>query len=402
VGLDDVLERALPYLSIKDVFVLKQVSRAISGTAALHAPSHLSLVKISLSTAGQSLSIFRTYGATLHSVSLQRVTSSDPLAVAAVLALCPSLQRLAIVDVEWSYDDISVAAAVVAQRSLLELRLQCADAVSAERNPFSAIVMRIGGIPTLRKLTLFSRLDAASLAALVAWLRDPRASRRLIKLKVSTGLLSGGDGGGALLDAVAAHGSLAKLTVVRPDGVGEPMRKAHCASLAVAIVKNTRLSSLHLRRVGLWTDSLSALVPACTVVTLRRLKLDGNSLGYLSGGYFVEAMDALLARLPAIEALHLGNNQLVRRPPRGLHSASSRRRSGEQPPPPCEVGAAPAARRTRGAAGAPAQCLASPRLASLRLAPPHLSFRRLARRTPARSRDWPRPLRGTSPRTSIT
>ena len=192
--------------------------------------------------------------------------------------------------------------------------------MSAERNPFSAIVMRIGGIPTLRKLTLFSRLDAASLAALVAWLRDPRASRRLIKLKVSTGLLSGGDGGGALLDAVAAHGSLAKLTVVRPDGVGEPMRKAHCASLAVAIVKNTRLSSLHLRRVGLWTDSLSALVPACTVVTLRRLKLDGNSLGYLSGGYFVEAMDALLARLPAIEALHLGNNQLVRRPPRGLAS----------------------------------------------------------------------------------
>ena len=157
--------------------------------------------------------------------------------------------------------------------------------------------------------------------------------------------------------------------MVRPDGVGEPMRKAHCASLAVAIVKNTRLSSLHLRRVGLWTDSLSALVPACTVVTLRRLKLDGNSLGYLSGGYFVEAMDALLARLPAIEALHLGNNQLVRRPPRGL-LASPR--------------------------------LASPRLASLRLAPPHLSFRRLARRTPARSRAWPRPLRGTSPRTSIT
>ena len=42
--------------------------------------------------------------------------------------------------------------------------------------------------------------------------------------------------------------------------------------------------SLHLRRVGLWTDGLSALVPASTVKTLRRLKLDGNSLGYLSGG----------------------------------------------------------------------------------------------------------------------
>jgi hypothetical protein len=322
--LDDVLERALPYLSIRDVFVLKQVSRAVSATAALHAPSHLSLVKINLATTGQSLSIFRTYGATLHSVSLQRVTSSDPLAVAAVLALCPSLQRLAIIDVEWSYDDQSVGAAVVAQRSLLELRLQCADAVSAERNPFACIVARIGGLPTLRKLTLFSRLDAASLAALIAWLRDPRASRRLIKLKVSTGLLSGGDGGAALLDAVAAHGSLAKLTVVRPDGVGEPMRKAHCAALAVAMVRNPRLSSLHLRRVGLWTDSLSALVPAATVPTLRKLKLDGNSLGYLSGGYFVEAMDALLARLPAIEALHLGNNQLDAAQVEGLAASFAR------------------------------------------------------------------------------
>ena len=72
--------------------------------------------------------------------------------------------------------------------------------------------------------------------------------------------------------------------------------------------------------------SLSALVPACTVVTLRRLKLDGNSLGYLSGGYFVEAMDALLARLPAIEALHLGNNQLVRRRPRGRRKGGCVRR----------------------------------------------------------------------------
>ena len=304
--------------------MLKQVSRAVSRTAGMHAPDHLSLVKTSLASSGSSLAIFRAYGACLHSVSLQRVTCLDTLAVPAVLALCPALTRLSVVDiVDWSWADDAVGASITSQRALLELRLQCADALSAERNPFAAIVKRLPALALLRKLTLFSRLDAQSMAALVSWLSDARASRRLVKLKVSTGLLAG-DGASALFAAVAAHGTLSKVTIVRPDGIGEPLRKAHCAALSVAIVKNTHLVSLHLRRVGLWTDGLSALVPASTVKTLRRLKLDGNSLGYLSGAYFCEAFDALLSRLPMLQSLHLGNNQLDSSQIEGLAASFAR------------------------------------------------------------------------------
>lgn len=246
--LDDILEYCLPYLSIKDVFALKLTAREIGRTAALHAPDHLSLVKIQLASTGPSLSIFRAYGATLHSVSLQRVTSADPLAIPAVLALCPALRRAALVDCDWTtYNDESVGSAMAAQRSLLELRLQAGDAISAERNPFAAIVRRLDSLSTLRKLTLFSRLDSKSMAALISFLTDPRTSRRLIKLKISTGLLAG-DAGAALLDAVAAHGSLMKLTIVRPDGVGEPLRKSHCAALAVAMVKNKKVREAWGRR----------------------------------------------------------------------------------------------------------------------------------------------------------
>ena len=233
--------------------MLKQVSRAISRTAAMHAPDHLSLVKTSLASSGASLAIFRAYGACLHSVSLQRVTCADPLAVPAVLALCPALTRLSVVDlVEWSWADEAVGAAITAQRALLELRLQCADALSAERQPFAAVVKRLPALALLRKLTLFSRLDAGSMAALVAYLADPRASRRLIKFKLSTGLLAG-DGASALLAAIASHGSLAKVTIVRPDGIGEPLRKAHCAALSVAIVKNQHLGETVVRgEGGIW------------------------------------------------------------------------------------------------------------------------------------------------------
>ena len=75
-----------------------------------------------------------------------------------------------------------------------------------------------------------------------------------------TGLLAS-PGGSELIEAVASHSSLCKLTVVRPDGVGEPLRKGHCALIGSAIVRNRNLAALHLRRCGLWTDSLSALVP---------------------------------------------------------------------------------------------------------------------------------------------
>ena len=302
---------------------LRLTSKSLLAVSAGHAPDHLSLVKLALGAPG-SMRIFEVYGARLRSLSLQRVTTAaDALAVAKVLALTPFLRKLSISDLDWSYSDEDTAAAIGALGSLTELRLQCADALSADRLPFAAIVRSsLGQLPTLRKLTLFSRLDGGSMLALLAYLGD-RASRRLYKLKVSTGLLAS-PGGAELIEAVAVHGTISKLTIVRPDGIGEPLRKGHCSLLGLALVRNKHLMALHLRRCGLWTDSLSALVPPAVAPHVQRLKLDGNSLGYLAGAFFNEAADALLSRLPNLTSLHLGNNQLSGAQVEGLASTFSR------------------------------------------------------------------------------
>lgn len=99
------------------------------------------------------------------------------------------------------------------------------------------------------------------------------------------------------------------------------------------------LTSVHLRRAGMWFDTLASLIPPvvcpqikvsqsrCSRLShsvkshyyslimvvrflLQNLKLDSNSLAYLSSGYFNDAMDTLLSRVPNLETLHLGNNQL--------------------------------------------------------------------------------------------
>ena len=91
---DDVIEFALPYLSIKDVVALKTCSKSLNAVSSQHAPDHLSLVKLALSSEGPSTRIFAVYGATLHSLSLQRVTTaSDPLAIARILAKTPHLRK---------------------------------------------------------------------------------------------------------------------------------------------------------------------------------------------------------------------------------------------------------------------------------------------------------------------
>lgn len=217
----------------------------------------------------------------------------------------------------------AAAVSITSLKQLQELRLQCNDSTSGERNPFACVARRISELPALRKLTLFSRLDGASVEALVAFLNDHTASRRLMKLKVSTGLLAS-PGGSEVLAAVSRHVGLQKLTIVRPDGMGEPLRKPQCQQLATAMHRNKHLRALHLRRCGLWTDSLSALVPPASCPNVERLKLDGNSLGYLSGAYFNEAMDTLLSRLPSLQNLHLGNNQLDAKQAEGLAASFTR------------------------------------------------------------------------------
>ena len=254
---------------------------------------------------------------------LHRTTFADKASFSQVLTRCPNLRKLCVQDADWTnWDDVAAAASIASLRQLQELRLQNSEA-SAERNPFASTARVLRVLPALRKLTLFTRLDAASLGDFVAYLNDRTASKRLFKLKVSTGLLAGA-GGNDVLTAVATHVALSKLTIVRPEGMGDPLRKAQCSLLSAAMVRNTRLTALHLRRCGMWTDTLSALVPPAECPHIKRLKLDGNSLGYLSGAYFNEAMDTLLSRLPNLAALHLGNNQLDPRQAEGLAASLTR------------------------------------------------------------------------------
>lgn len=86
-----------------------------------------------------------------------------------------------------------------------------------------------------------------------------------------------------LLGAVGLHLGLQKLTVVRPDGTGEVLRQPQCRDIGAAVAASASLWSLHLRRCGLWSDSLAALVPPSPCPRVTSVKLDGNSLGYLSG-----------------------------------------------------------------------------------------------------------------------
>jgi hypothetical protein len=233
-------------------------------------------------------------------VQLHRVPFSDKKSFSNVIALCPNLRRLSLHDCDWHWDDDAAAEAIASLKQLQELRLQCADAVSAERNPFAATVKRLKELPAMKKLTIFSRLDPASVEAFVAYLNEHMGCRRLTKIKISTGLLASA-GGQEVLHAVAKHPTLQKLTIVRPDGMGEPLRKPQCVLLGQAIFNNHSLRALHLRRCGLWTDSLSALVPPSTCHNLARLKLDGNSLGYLSG-----ELSAVFAPDFSFSALHRG------------------------------------------------------------------------------------------------
>ena len=162
----------------------------------------------------------------------------------------------------------------------------------------------------LRNIMLSSRLDARGTDALSRYIGDgKRRSQRLVKLKVSTALVSS-PGGLEVLEAVARHPALRKLTVLRPEGLGEPIRKLHCAVIARVMVACKTLQSVHIRRAGMWTDTLAALQPPKDAPNITCLKLDSNSLAYLSGAFFNESMESLLVRLPNVRALHLGNNQI--------------------------------------------------------------------------------------------
>jgi hypothetical protein len=230
----------------------------------------------------------------------------------------PNLRRLSIQEANWPTFDADLCAEAVTQlKQLQELRLHCGD---HDKNPFGPTVARIGSFTQLRKVALLCRLDAAALDALRLFVLECRpegASRKLQKVKFSTGLMAS-PGMQEVLRALAQHPFLQKLTVVRPDGHGELLRRSQCEGLSDMLSRSRSLTAIHLRRCGMWADALASLVPSEMCPSVVRVKLDGNSLGYLSNGAFNEAMHALLSKLPNLTALHLGNNQIDTKQGEGL------------------------------------------------------------------------------------
>lgn len=54
-----------------------------------------------------------------------------------------------------------------------------------------------------------------------------------------------------MLVAISRHPSLEKLTIIRPEGLGEPVRKAQCVLIGAAMVSCKTLHSVHIRRAGM-------------------------------------------------------------------------------------------------------------------------------------------------------
>lgn len=76
----------------------------------------------------------------------------------------------------------AICEAILALSHLEELRLHCSDLSNYDRSPFLPAVRGISRLSTLKKLTLFTRLDATGTEALAGYISDPTASRRLVSV----------------------------------------------------------------------------------------------------------------------------------------------------------------------------------------------------------------------------
>ena len=309
------------YLDLKSVQSLASTSKTMREIVLVMAasPMNITVHKPSApldSNLGSPCELsFKKWGRFFNGLTLHRAPMVDKNTLPELLSLTPNLQRLNVHDLDTNHwnDALMSKTLFSSVPKVEELRLHCSDLVAYEVSPYTNIVQSLskpgGGLRFLKKLTLFTRLDAAGSAALTEYLNTSLLSRHLVKLKLSTTLISS-PGGNDVLAAVGSHGHIQKLTIMRPEGMGEPIRKSQCAVLAQVMVQNKNLFSIHLRRAGMWTDTLAALVPSRPTPNIRNIKLDSNSLAYLSAAFFSEAMDNLLSRLPNLESLHLGNNQL--------------------------------------------------------------------------------------------
>lgn len=334
-----------PFLSLRDLHSLRLCGKDYQWAAL---PSTLSLFKTSLppSFPGKA---FSALGSNLLSLSLHRVTFASSHDFLALAKGCPHVQRLSLVDVgtvegAWAPDAAAHACAAF-MKHLIELKLHTSESHGSthEVSQFAAFMPRLSAWPRLQKLTLFIKLNGEAAASLTQWLESgstlpldtwrpvdlegagagaepapspstpggvlPGSSRRLLKIKMSTSLVTG-PGGLDVLTAVGRHPFLQRLTLVRPEGTGEPLRKVHAVAIGIAMGTNRRLASVHLRRCGIWADVLASLLPPKPVPQLTSLKIDGSSIGYLSGTFLSEALDSLIDRMPNLASLHLGNNSI--------------------------------------------------------------------------------------------
>jgi hypothetical protein len=138
---------------------------------------------------------FKTWGRLFAGLSLHRTPMADAQTLPALLGLTKHLRRLTVHDCDaahWSDDGMGHA--LVGLPRLQELRLHCSDLAAYDHSPYCEMVKAlgppVGALAELRKLTLFTRLDAEGTASLAAFLLTPQLSRRLVKLKLSTSLVS--------------------------------------------------------------------------------------------------------------------------------------------------------------------------------------------------------------------
>ena len=192
---------------------------------------------------------FKTWGRLFAGLSLHRTPMADTHTLPALLGLTKHLRRLTVHDCDaahWSDDGMGHA--LVGLPRLQELRLHCSDLAAYDHSPYCAMVKAlgppVGALAELRKLTLFTRLDAEGTASLAAFLLTPQLSRRLVKLKLSTSLVSSPGG----IDVLQVRASSERARVERASvgacewrvaGAGaSKSADAHSHARARAVVRN--------------------------------------------------------------------------------------------------------------------------------------------------------------------
>lgn len=192
---------------------------------------------------------FKTWGRLFAGLSLHRTPMADAQTLPALLGLTKHLRRLTVHDCDaahWSDDGMGHA--LVGLPRLQELRLHCSDLAAYDHSPYCEMVKAlgppVGALAELRKLTLFTRLDAEGTASLAAFLLTPQLSRRLVKLKLSTSLVSSPGG----IDVLQVRASSERARVERASvgacewrvaGAGaSKSAAAHSHARARAVVRN--------------------------------------------------------------------------------------------------------------------------------------------------------------------